>query len=493
MSASAGGGPTEAAGGGRSGAARRGSTEAAGSCGGGPTTAGRRRSGRQFRRPLWRRVLSGTWLLLGAVLAVAHGAAFAVPQLWGGQGLTVLSGSMEPAFGPGDVVAVRPLTPDAVCDTVALGDLITFLPYPDDPTLITHRVTAITVGDVDGWECRLTTQGDANSAADAPVLPLQVRATVVYAVPHVGWVRQWATDHRALVLAVAGIGAALWIGTDPVMTALARRHARDRGLAAGDAEGRTAGDAGTRREAGDGPRRAGAGDGRTDRGARRTGGQRAVVALRAGLIVLGAVALVVAGGTTAALWRTEAPTAGGTILAGDLWLGADSANPATGRPDPAYVLGGTVSGDGVVVGGEPLTVPLDPHLRLDPGDVVTAVYDVEVGLHGDNLTADLTAALTWPADAWEGWRLHAFADCPDSPADLGCRLSPEGGWTASGPTALPADGLLTRLTGADTRTTSVRLLLTAPVPAPGASGVEGPAQARFAELALSLRQTRAPA
>lgn len=154
-----------------------------------------------------------SWALMTVVVAVVLGLAV-VPRVLGGDALTVLSGSMEPTFSPGDVVVVRGIDPSAVCTDVSIGTIVTYFPKPNDPTLITHRVVGKTIGTFDdGTQCRLLTQGDANSAVDAPVSPRQVRGVFLYGVPGLGWVRQWVGDNITVVAVAAGallIGWGLW-------------------------------------------------------------------------------------------------------------------------------------------------------------------------------------------------------------------------------------------------------------------------------------------
>lgn len=140
-------------------------------------------------------------LLLAAVTVVVPRVAGAVP-------LTVLSGSMEPALPVGSLVVVRPVDPA----DVRIGDVITFLPHPDDPTVVTHRVTGITHR-TDGGRT-FTTQGDANPAADAPVHDHQVRARVWYVVHHLGHLSTAlnAAERHVAVYAVAG-GFFVWAGS----------------------------------------------------------------------------------------------------------------------------------------------------------------------------------------------------------------------------------------------------------------------------------------
>lgn len=151
---------------------------------------------------------------IGAAAAIVVIAALAallvVPRLLGGDSLTVLSGSMEPTFSPGDVVVVKGVDEGKVCSEVGVGDIVTFFPEPNDPALITHRVIGKTVGTFeDGTSCRLITQGDANSDVDEPISPAQVRGKFLYGVPGLGWVRQWASENTGILIAGA---AALIVG-----------------------------------------------------------------------------------------------------------------------------------------------------------------------------------------------------------------------------------------------------------------------------------------
>lgn len=170
----------------------------------------------------WRIALHAILVAIGAALAVMIVAIFIVPRLLGGTSLTVLTGSMEPSLEPGDVVVVRGIDPSEVCTDVQIGDIVSYLPLPDDPALITHRVVGMTIGTFDdGSDCRLITQGDNNSAPDEPVSPEQVRGVFLYGVPQLGWLRQWVADNEvSLVIgAVAVVGALLlWDSLRPRRT-----------------------------------------------------------------------------------------------------------------------------------------------------------------------------------------------------------------------------------------------------------------------------------
>ncbi|MCL2466359.1 MAG: signal peptidase I [Micrococcales bacterium] len=145
-------------------------------------------------------------VVLGVVVALA-----VVPKATGGTALTVLTGSMQPTLRPGDVIVVRAVAPADVCSTIRPGDIVTFLPEPDDPSLITHRVVAKSVGSFDdGTTCRLVTQGDANSAVDEPISPNQVRGVFWYGLPKLGWAKQRLLESSTGVLVLGGLVALVW-------------------------------------------------------------------------------------------------------------------------------------------------------------------------------------------------------------------------------------------------------------------------------------------
>jgi len=151
------------------------------------------------RRGPWHVAVS---LLLGLVMVAAvalAGAAVVVPKLLGATPLTVLTSSMEPTLSPGDLVVVRPVDPA----DVTVGDVVTFQPTSDDPTLVTHRVVGILAG-TDG-RGGFVTQGDANGAEDDPIVADQVRGRVVYSIPWLGRVTNVSWGSTAVTVAAVGL------------------------------------------------------------------------------------------------------------------------------------------------------------------------------------------------------------------------------------------------------------------------------------------------
>jgi signal peptidase len=112
--------------------------------------------------------------------------------------VTVLSGSMRPAFAPGDVVVVTPEPLRAV----RVGQIISYRIPIGDHHVQTHRVIKVIRA---GGRILVRTKGDANDAADPWTAQLhgttawRVRAVV----PKLGWAIFWLRSplvHRLTVL-----------------------------------------------------------------------------------------------------------------------------------------------------------------------------------------------------------------------------------------------------------------------------------------------------
>lgn len=163
-----------------------------------------------------RAVLSGTTAVLLVALLLLAAAVAVVPRVLGGAALTVLTGSMEPTYSPGDMVVSVPQ------DQYEVGDVVTFQPVAGDPTLITHRVVGVTLG----AETAYITRGDANGADDDPVSPEQVMGRVAYHVPYVGHLAGAVGPHRGVVVTAV---ACLLIGYGSYLVIADSRAGRRRG------------------------------------------------------------------------------------------------------------------------------------------------------------------------------------------------------------------------------------------------------------------------
>jgi signal peptidase len=170
--------------------------------------------------------LSAGLLLVVVALAVV---LVVVPKATGSTPLTVLTSSMEPSLPPGTLLVVRP-TP---VEEIRVGDVMTYQIESGRPEVISHRVTEI-VSSSDGTTSFIT-KGDNNDAPDdEAVLPVQVKGTLWYSVPLLGFVNQAVNGQaRAWIvplLAVALFGyAGYMIVSGLVAHRSERRRRRGRG------------------------------------------------------------------------------------------------------------------------------------------------------------------------------------------------------------------------------------------------------------------------
>ncbi len=165
--------------------------------------------------------LSAVLLLFVAVVAVL---VIVLPVTTGSTPYTVLTSSMEPDFPPGSLVVIRPTNPDEL----TVGDVVTYQLKSGQPEVVTHRV--IEVVQTPGEETTFITQGDNNDVADAePVRPVQVRGTLWYSVPLIGWVNNVINgDARAIaipLIAIALFGYAGWMFVSGMLARSRRRAA----------------------------------------------------------------------------------------------------------------------------------------------------------------------------------------------------------------------------------------------------------------------------
>lgn len=123
--------------------------------------------------------------------------ATAIPLAFGWQPLSILSGSMEPQIGVGDVVIAKPFE----SQTLQPGMVVVY----EDPVfggLVSHRIQSV---NDDGT---LTTKGDANESADSTPTPVEnVVGVGRILVPVVGWPAVWADIGDYVSLAMS---AAVW-------------------------------------------------------------------------------------------------------------------------------------------------------------------------------------------------------------------------------------------------------------------------------------------
>jgi signal peptidase len=151
------------------------------------------------------------WALLrfaamtAAGFAIGIGLALAVPLAFHARPLVVLSGSMEPTLGTGDVTVVRTIAPlDA-----RPGDVVTFRDPEDADRLITHRVREM---HAQGGAVVFRTRGDANTASERwQISSKEEIGRVVYRIPKLGWVLTYARSKGLFVLMLGGALALLLV------------------------------------------------------------------------------------------------------------------------------------------------------------------------------------------------------------------------------------------------------------------------------------------
>lgn len=182
-----------------------------------------------------RGLLGGAVRVLVGVAALAVIATLVVlvvvPRVMGWVPLTILSGSMEPTIPVGSQVVVDPVEDADDVARIQVGDVVTYMPWPDDPTLVTHRVVGRGVAS-DGT-VTVTTQGDANAEPDGLELGArELRAVVRYHVPYGGYVAR-LLDQQQKTLASAALAGGLVAYGAAQLALGARDRRRERPAVAG--------------------------------------------------------------------------------------------------------------------------------------------------------------------------------------------------------------------------------------------------------------------
>ena len=138
-----------------------------------------------------------------AFLVISSKASGGEPQAFGYQLKTVLSGSMEPTFQTGSVIAVKPLD-SKERKSLKKDDIITFQTGED--ILITHRIIGVNTS---GEHVMYETKGDNNNGPDLePVLAENVIGKYAdITVPYVGYALNYASSKAgaALLLIIPGV------------------------------------------------------------------------------------------------------------------------------------------------------------------------------------------------------------------------------------------------------------------------------------------------
>lgn len=131
---------------------------------------------------------------LGLVLGIV--AAIGLPFVIGQRPYTVLSGSMEPAIGTGDIVVVKRIPPSEA----RVGDVVTFSDPASSGRLITHRVRSSRRRDN---QIDFVTKGDANNTVERWRVPAGgVISRVRYRVPEAGRLAVLTRSRSGLIVFV---------------------------------------------------------------------------------------------------------------------------------------------------------------------------------------------------------------------------------------------------------------------------------------------------
>lgn len=109
-------------------------------------------------------------LYLGINKAVTHNP---IPKFFGISPLIVLSGSMEPALYPGDVIVIH----EKAADQYQIGDIVTYL---KGTTAFTHRIISQENG-------VFTLKGDNNNVADEFLAAEKFEGKMVFRIPQMGY------------------------------------------------------------------------------------------------------------------------------------------------------------------------------------------------------------------------------------------------------------------------------------------------------------------
>lgn len=147
-----------------------------------------------MKATLRRFMLFVAWIVLGTLGGLV--LAVGLPNAFHAKSLTVMSGSMEPTIGTGDVVVARQTAPM----DVRVGDVVTFRDPLNHDRLITHRVREM---HVKGDDVVFTTRGDANTGEEHWAVPKSgTIGRVAYHVPRLGYFMVWFHSRYGLILLI---------------------------------------------------------------------------------------------------------------------------------------------------------------------------------------------------------------------------------------------------------------------------------------------------
>ncbi|MDQ0268347.1 signal peptidase I SipW [Cytobacillus purgationiresistens] len=142
-----------------------------------------------------------------AFIVISSKASGGEPLIFGHQLKAVLSGSMEPTFQTGSIIAVNPLNGEEK-KALKAGDVITF--QTKDDILVTHRITDVQTNES---HVMYETKGDNNNAIDLELV-LAENVTAVYSgftIPYAGYFVDFAQSKEGSALLLIGPGLILLV------------------------------------------------------------------------------------------------------------------------------------------------------------------------------------------------------------------------------------------------------------------------------------------
>jgi len=145
------------------------------------------------------------WAAVGLISGLLLAAT--LPLAVGDRSFTVMSGSMEPAIGTGDVVVAQPIRPLEA----RVGNVVTFRDPEGSGRMITHRVREV---HEQAERVSFITKGDANNNTERwTVARAGHIGRVAYRLPRLGFVFVWTRTPLGRILLIAfplsvlGVGA----------------------------------------------------------------------------------------------------------------------------------------------------------------------------------------------------------------------------------------------------------------------------------------------
>lgn len=135
-------------------------------------------------------------LVVMAIAVISSKASGGEPSFFGYQIKPVLSGSMEPTFMTGSIIAIKPVEDPT---SLKKDDVITFMESEDK--LVTHRITEVVES---GENTMYKTKGDNNEEADMdPVLAENIIGIYTgFTVPFAGYIVDFAKSKSGSFLLI---------------------------------------------------------------------------------------------------------------------------------------------------------------------------------------------------------------------------------------------------------------------------------------------------